>query len=353
MKNNLMTIIIMMTTMVSSVTHTRAFSTISINRFCCRVQRFQLLLAHRLYSTSIYNHDDNKNYDDRTIQARSKVEEAFNLLARQGKTWKRLSHIVDMAIIEENNNQQNTLPIVADIGTDHGLLALGLALSGKFHKVIGVDVSDNALENGALSLLKRVQKRTHNEKEYKNNIPIEFLLGDGLYVLDHADIICIAGMGVHSMINILDQKQQQMNNVETLELTRIGCKRLIVQPTNSRPSHLILLYNKLQNDGWKVENERIERLSSRWYITTSFRKQVRENDDGVNNEFDEEEEIEHPMVLPGSILSTTMTDSHPMYQIFEEYCYHHTVWIEEDSKAGRNVDPQEDNWLHQFRKPSL
>ena len=152
------------------------------------------------------------------------------------------------------------------------------------------------------------------------------------------------------MIKILDQKQQPMNDEEeTLELTRIGCKRLILQPTNSRPCHLILLYNKLHNDGWEVENERIEKLSSGWYITTSFRKQIL---DGITNDVNEDK-MDDTMVLPGAILSTTMSDSHPMYQTFEEYCHHHSVWIEEDSKAGRNVDPQEANWLNVFRKPSL
>jgi tRNA A22 N-methylase len=236
-----------------------------------------------------------------------------------------------------------------------------------------------ALNNGALALLQQVHEKTKDNGDedsaggINTNIPIEFRLGDGLHVVDQADIICIAGMGVHSMVNILhqeqsqqtrrrrpppppqQQQQQQLSAAETnapdgedsLTLSRIGCTRLILQPTNSRPRHLMVLYNRLQETGWMVEDERIEKLSSRWYITTSFRKQTQSNINIVT-----EEQSSTKVVLPGSILSTTLTSSHAMYQVFEEYCHHHTMWIEEDSKARRRIDPEEAHWLDHFRNQS-
>jgi hypothetical protein len=77
-------------------------------------------------------------------QSRELAYEAFSVLARREKSWRRLGHLVDLVIMDHGTNRNNTICSIADVGTDHGLLAMGLALSGCFDKVVGVDVSQQA-----------------------------------------------------------------------------------------------------------------------------------------------------------------------------------------------------------------
>ena len=231
---------------------------------------------------------------------------------------------------------------VADIGTDHGLLALGLAVTGKYSTVTGVDVSDQALTYGALAMLEKIrnQTKTFDEDGFDSSpeLPVEFRLGNGLEALEfgEADVICIAGMGVNTMLQILEQEGDDGRNLE-----KIGCKRLVLQATNSRPRNLILLYDRLQEMGWKVEDERIEYLSSRWYITARF--ELPDSNEGESSELE----------LPGSKLQS-LSEEHSMRQIFNEYCLHHKKWIETDAKLpSYQMDPGDGRWLEYFFKETI
>ena len=247
--------------------------------------------------------------------SRERARDAFSKLAKKGRSWRRLRHMVDLACM----CTEPPVCSIADIGCDHGLLTLGLAVSGRFQKVIGVDISERALSDGAIALygqmLEDLKKNDNSEQLSTSSLfPVEFCVGDGLSVLEpgQADVLCIAGMGVNTMMQILYPSQ----------LNRVGCHSLILQPTNSRPRNLISLYDSLDDAGWSVTNERIEFLSSRWYISALFTR--------------------HPDVpaaansIPGQFLDKS--------EAYRSFVQHHRQWIERDSKNGI-VDKNDRRWL--------
>jgi SAM-dependent methyltransferase len=99
---------------------------------------------------------------------------------------KRLRYIID---ITDNFN------VIADIGTDHGYVAVGLLQEKKAHKVISSDISSNSLQ-------KAIDYVKSNYLEDK----IDTRVGSGLSVLqaDEADAIIIAGMGGVLISKILE-----------------------------------------------------------------------------------------------------------------------------------------------------
>jgi tRNA A22 N-methylase len=276
-------------------------------------------------------------------------ESVSTMFCRDSRNYKRLYQLENMAADTDGTTSTNIISSagrkkynVADIGTDHGLLAMGLALTGKYDKVIGVDVSFQALD-GAL-------------ENFGNRMDVEFRLGNGLQALknDEIDIICIAGMGVNTMIEILDQNSTTMttttvddnnnnndNDDNTTDLERVGCKRLVLQPTNSKPRNLILLYDWLQSKGWEITDERIEKISSRWYFSTSFEltKKNQQYTSSMNS-----------MQLPGCKL-ICLDQSYSMRKEFDEYCKHHKLWIKQDQRVSdqkKKINPRESRWLEYF-----
>lgn len=281
-------------------------------------------------------------FDGPHHDARWKVQEAFSILARQGNAWKRLSHLVEMAIGINNSGhpRDHRGRTIADVGTDHGLLAMGLALSGQFQSVIGVDVSKQAL-NGAFALLEQVQSHQSELREASLafQTPVEFRYGDGLKALKEgeADIVCIAGMGVNTMIDILGLGLH--HTIMSSELDRIRCTDLILQPTNSKPRNLMLLYQTLQQSGWELRHEQIEKLSSRWYLTCHF---VTRHDNAESRVVSDD-----AINVPGLILDTQPNTSDTMQQAWDDYCRHHLEWIRRDEQYGK-VCPLEARWLKRF-----
>ncbi len=212
----------------------------------------------------------------------------------------RLQHVFDLAV-----SCGNDVLSVADIGTDHGLLAS--ELTKHFQSVIGVDKSEHALQGGALS----------RDNAGRN---VDFRVGNGLQTLrrGEADVVCIAGMGVHTMCEILDP-----HSLETIDT-----QHLVLQPTNSRPKHLMLLYEFVEGHGWSVEDECILYTQGRWYITTRFDRS-------------------HPFSsykrssLPGSILTTKAS----MYPEFSNYKDHHVQWIGQDKRHTGKMSDADRRWL--------
>ncbi len=314
------------------------------------IQRYQSHSYWSIPPTSTIRYDES---DERY----SLYESVSSYLFRQGKTWKRLSHLLEMAAGDDDESEKvQTESVmkkesVADIGTDHGLLAMGLALTGNYSAVTGVDVSDQALTYGALAMLEKIrnQTKTYDEDGFDSSpeLPVEFRLANGLEALElgEADIICIAGMGVNTMLEIL----QQEGNDGSSYLEKIGCQRLVLQATNSRPRNLILLYDRLQEMGWKLEDERIEKLSSRWYITARF--ELANSVQHTRHDSNEGESSQ--LELPGSKLQS-LNDEHSMRQIFDEYCLHHRKWIQRDAKLpSYQMDPRDSRWLEYFFKETI
>jgi tRNA A22 N-methylase len=231
-----------------------------------------------------------------TNESLNRAEHAIRVLTSQNgeRCWQRLRGLIEMAII-----QQEQPATALDVGTDHGLLAIALAATGSFH-VLGVDVSESALENGAYRLDKKVQK-------YETPLPVSFRQANGLRTGQPADFVFIAGMGVSTMIDILSATE------DSVLLDSIGAKHLLLQPTNSKPSNLIKLYDHLQtNMKWTVVNERMEYVANRWYMSLHCSRPTNP---------------EVPFLWPGMKILNQ--------QVFRDYVKHHALWLQQDVAARR------------------
>jgi len=265
------------------------------------------------------------------------AEQAFNVLANRKKTWQRLRHLVFLA--QDLQTMTPTWRSIVDVGTDHGILPLALAATGQFETVWGVDASEQALENGAKTLHAEAQSQLNKTAESSDGAPlfssVEFLLGNGLTALPddtiNVDIVCIAGMGRESMIQILKPAQ----------LDRLACRALLLQPTNSKPKHLMELYDTLYIMGWKLQDERIEYQSGRWYLSVAFVRSLERSTSPDNMN-------ETP--LPGSILHSrrllSLEDTTTTY--FPDYVQHHVRWLQNDLKKRGTLNENESRWLQMF-----
>ena len=118
---------------------------------------------------------------------------------------------------------------VADIGTDHGYLAIELIKSGRASFVVASDLNakplDAAKKNIAAAGLSDF---------------IEVRLGDGLKVLREGEIdtICVAGMGGALIVEILNNSPQILKSA----------RQLILQPMNAAEKIL----SWLKNNSWYV-----------------------------------------------------------------------------------------------------
>lgn len=292
------------------------------------------------------NFSSSKEDDTEIRNKLSLAENAFNALAKQGRSWKRLRHLVELAV---NNSDVSTIigddattllrrKSIADVGTDHGLLAIALAMTGNYKKVVGVDVSVDALQDGAYKLFDAVQTRAQIRRS--NDVlqilsKVEFRHGNGLNGLTRgeADIICIAGMGTKTMIEILSTPTDDQQHNQKMKIHELKCQQVVLQATNSRPKHLVTLYHALNELGYELNDERIENVSRRWYLSSSFVRSS--NDAGKDLSL---------MPLPGSILATQNDNN-----TFQLWVSHHYRWIQSDMvKAEKSISDIERRWLEEF-----
>jgi len=209
---------------------------------------------------------------------------------------------------------------VVDVGTDHGILAVELALTNAFRSVVGVDISSAALSN-ALLLQSRVESYCMNNGLDKTGPRVDLRIGNGLHGLarNDADIVCIAGVGVNTMKTIL----------EPIDKDALGVQHLVLQPTSCKPGNLMKLYESLHQDGFKVWGEEIDRISQRFYITL-----VATRNQGHSVE-----------TVPGEFLISHCEQR----ALFLQYLDHHRSWIEQD--IGANAEETRDGavkWMQQI-----
>jgi len=327
------------------------------SRPCALVRRLYFQTAGQLYcqtaaaAAATAAGTTTKHSNDTASSLRS-AEEALDRLARRGKSWQRLRHLVDLSVQQPlPHSHSSTRTSVADVGTDHGLLAMGLAATGQFAPVVGVDVSERALQRGAWELQRQVVESLSQQQHPANKTSVDhqedlvlpvFFQSDGLSGLakGQADTVCIAGMGVHTMLEILTQRTNA-TQMDELLLDVLDCRRLVLQPTNSRPRHLLRLYDTLRGMGWGAQDERIEYVSSRCYLSTCFE---RDGDDGDGD----------GSLLPGTILvanNEKKADSE-MSSILADWVAHHCTWILQDlgkkSSSPFLVDDREARWMEAF-----
>ena len=122
--------------------------------------------------------------------------------------------------VEENSR-------VADIGTDHGYLAIELIRRGRASFVVASDKNPMPLDAAKKNI----------SAAGLNNF-IEVRLGDGLKVLreNEVDTICVAGMGGALIAEILNDSPQILKSVQ----------KLILQPMNATEKIL----SWLKNNSW-------------------------------------------------------------------------------------------------------
>ncbi len=122
---------------------------------------------------------------------------------------------------------------VADIGTDHGSLAVELVTAGKAKFVVASDKNTGPDEAAV---------RTVRENGLADNV-ISVRLGDGLKSLrpGEVDTVCIAGMGGALMVEILEGSPDVVETLDTL----------ILQPQSAAPELRRWIYRK----HWHIEDE--------------------------------------------------------------------------------------------------
>eukprot|EP00523_Entomoneis_sp_CCMP467_P008917 CAMPEP_0168721064 /NCGR_PEP_ID=MMETSP0724-20121128/1891_1 /TAXON_ID=265536 /ORGANISM="Amphiprora sp., Strain CCMP467" /LENGTH=258 /DNA_ID=CAMNT_0008767697 /DNA_START=168 /DNA_END=941 /DNA_ORIENTATION=- len=257
------------------------------------------------------------------------ARKVFSNLANKNRSWKRMSLLVDLAFQDQHTStsSSNTPRTAVDIGTDHGLLALGLAASGKFDKVVGIDVSQQALDNGGLRFENELRENLLDRHLFSSNLPVAFRCGSGLSVLEpgEADIVCIAGMGSRTILDILSTRSSTSG---AFLLDELGCQSLILQPTNSRPRNLSEMYQALFELGWMPADEQITYIPTRWYLTTIFHRSAKPNDHS-------------DVPLPCSKLKRNGAQ----FATLQDYACHHQKWLRNLQRLGKSeLHPLEYKW---------
>ena len=340
---------LMTSLLATSMRTTAAFATGIVDTHACRSallsRHFMLIISHQQCYRQYQGGSSARNRFARFRRRRSGLQlalaeagadtcaaqliakDCMKLLSRKGKTWDRLGDIVDLAI-SSSKKESNPKSRIADVGCDHGLLSIALAASGKYEQVIGVDVSEQALENGARKFHRKVLEALARDIDSSDtDLPVEFRAGDGLSAINdgETDSLAIAGMGVNTMVKILNGQ----------DLERVGTSTLFLQPTNTKPSNLIKLYDHLQDGGWTPQQELLKYISRRWYFSISFERDV-----GANRK----------SALPGDKLGRE--DDDLMHREFMRYVDHHRQWLERDLRAKGGLSEEESRWFDVYGSPA-
>ena len=124
---------------------------------------------------------------------------------------------------------------VADIGCDHGYLAIHLLKTGVARSVIAADINEGPL-----------QSAIRNAEKYGVREKIEFYLSDGVQKIPtDFDVMICAGMGGDTMISIL----------EAAPWLKSERYRLILQCQSKTP----VLRRFLSENGWRIAAEKVLR----------------------------------------------------------------------------------------------
>ena len=131
---------------------------------------------------------------------------------------------------------------VADIGTDHGYLAIELFKINSTRRVIAADLNAGPCQ---------AARRTISEAGFSE--VIEVRQGDGLAALTpgEVDTVCIAGMGGKLEADILEAQPDVT--------ARLQC--LVLQPQNG----FEYLRGWLYDHNWHIEDEKLSKVDGRVY----------------------------------------------------------------------------------------
>ncbi len=132
--------------------------------------------------------------------------------------------------------------VAADVGTDHGYLAVWLLQSGRVQRVLATDIHTGPL-----------QRCRQTAQEYDLQQQIETHLCDGLQFAgaEQAETVVIAGMGGETMISILS----------AAPWTKQG-RTIVLQPQSKRPE----LEQWLIENGYGLQNAVLCRDAGKRYL---------------------------------------------------------------------------------------
>jgi len=175
---------------------------------------------------------------------------------------------------EDTSASSSSSPVVADLGCGHGMLALGLAASGRVTKAIAVDVSPDEVEvaNAKAAQANEAIDQANASGDGKkpprvSPLPIDVRLGDGAEALvaeDGVDVVCVAGVGGRTMVKMLKaaglhQRLRHARNRDDDDDDDDACAsvtRLVLNP----PATDIPEVRKwlMETDAWTVCDERLQ-----------------------------------------------------------------------------------------------
>jgi len=130
--------------------------------------------------------------------------------------------------------------VCADIGCDHGKIAVSLALQGAF--VHAVDISKPSLEK---TKILAEQENVSDQMAFYCDSGLESIKGIDL------DVAIIAGMGWRTIKSILEANKQYLQNIGAF----------ILQPMDS----VFELREYIEEAGYKITDERLTKEDYRYY----------------------------------------------------------------------------------------
>ena len=155
------------------------------------------------------------------------------------KLSKRLLSIANL--VDDNSK-------VADIGCDHGLVSIYLAMNKQNISIIASDINQNALDNA----IKNINKYHLEDK-------IKVCLSNGLdNINDEIDTIIISGMGGHTIVDILTNNQEKLHTVNNI----------IIQSNND----IEYVRRKIVKLGYYISKEKLILDKNIYYTVILFTK---------------------------------------------------------------------------------
>jgi tRNA (adenine22-N1)-methyltransferase len=137
--------------------------------------------------------------------------------------------------------------VLLDVGSDHGLLPYHLLHQKRIKRALITDIHQGPL------------LRAQNQfKDSAYAACVEFILCDGLSaVTSPFDVVVIAGMGHHTIVNIIKQDLSKLNNEHV---------QIIIQ-SNTRVS---LLRQQLNELGFEIVDERLVLERNHFYVLIKY-----------------------------------------------------------------------------------
>ena len=137
---------------------------------------------------------------------------------------------------------------VVDIGCDHGLVSIYLAMNKQNISIIASDINQNALDNA----IKNINKYHLEDK-------IKVCLSNGLdNINDEIDTIIISGMGGHTIVDILTNNQEKLHTVNNI----------IIQSNND----IEYVRRKIVKLGYYISKEKLILDKNIYYTVILFTK---------------------------------------------------------------------------------